>query len=95
MTSLLAPEEVALLLPRRRLKARTYRVPPGSTLLIGGLARLDILTAPGATIYLTVFVSGARSPPFLICPLPPAAVRPRTRRRHGRSSAKTFTPPLP
>jgi ribosome biogenesis GTPase A len=57
MTSLLAPEEVRMLLPSRRLKARTYRVPVGSCVLIGAVARLDLVEAPGSSIYLTVFVS--------------------------------------
>lgn len=66
LTSILAPEEVRMLLPRRRLKPRTYRVPAGSTLLIGGVARLDVLTIPGATVYLTAFVSGRHLLPLLV-----------------------------
>jgi len=44
-------------LPRRRLKPRTYRIPAGSSILIGGLARLDVISAPSATLYVTLFVS--------------------------------------
>ncbi len=57
MTSLLAPEEVRLLLPARRLKPRTYRVPVGSCILIGGVARVDLVEAPGSSVYLTVYVA--------------------------------------
>ena len=32
-------------------------MPAGNTLLMGGLARLDILESPGATLYLTVWMS--------------------------------------
>jgi hypothetical protein len=46
-----------MLLPRRALKPRTYRTGAGTTLLIGGVARVDILDAPSATIYLTLWAS--------------------------------------
>lgn len=51
--------QVALLHPKRRLQPRTYRVAAGNTLLVGGVARIDVLDTPGATIYLTVFASSA------------------------------------
>ena len=59
MTTVLSSnlEEVKALLPSKQLKGRTYRVGAGSTLLIGGLARVDVLSSPGATLYLTVYVS--------------------------------------
>lgn len=44
-------------LPSKQLKARTFRVGAGNTLLLGGLARLDIVDAPSSTLYITVFVS--------------------------------------
>ena len=46
--------QARLLLPRRRLAPRTYRIGAGQTLLIGGVGRLDVVEAPAATIYLTV-----------------------------------------
>ena len=52
-------KQVALLHPKRRLQPRTYRTGQGTTLLVGGVARIDILDIPGATIYLTVFASTA------------------------------------
>ena len=46
-----------LLLPRRRLRPRTFRAAAGQTVLVGGVLRLDVLTCPGATLYLTVWAS--------------------------------------
>ncbi|KAI8473852.1 MAG: hypothetical protein J3K34DRAFT_383481 [Monoraphidium minutum] len=57
LTTRLGLEDVSMVLPRRRLKPRTWRLGAGSTVLIGGLARVDVLEAPAQTIYLTVFVS--------------------------------------
>ena len=59
MTTVLSSslDEVKALLPSKQLKGRTYRVGAGNTLLIGGLARMDIVSCPGATLYLTVYVS--------------------------------------
>jgi hypothetical protein len=50
-------QEAAAVLPRRRLKPRTFRIPAGSSILIAGLARVDVLSAPSATIYVTIYVS--------------------------------------
>jgi hypothetical protein len=49
--------QVRLLLPRQRLKPRTFRAGPGQTVLLGGIARVDVIAAPGATLYLTVWAS--------------------------------------
>eukprot|EP00775_Hariotina_reticulata_P012284 gene12284-12420_t len=57
LTSRLNMAELQAVLPRRRLKPRTYRIPAGSSILIGGLARLDVVSAPSATLYVTLFVS--------------------------------------
>ena len=57
LTSWLALDEVKALLPSKQLKPRTFRIGPGHTLLLGGLARLDVVAALSSTIYLTVFVS--------------------------------------
>ena len=57
LTSWLALDEVKALLPSKQLKPRTFRIGPGHTLLLGGLARLDVVAAPSSTIYLTDFVS--------------------------------------
>ena len=46
-----------LVLPKRQLKPRTYRIAPGQSVLVGGLARLDVLSCPGATMYLTLWAS--------------------------------------
>ena len=47
-----------MVLPRRRLQPRTYRAEIGSTIHIGGLARIDVVDGPQRTMYLTVWVSG-------------------------------------
>ncbi|GLI65589.1 hypothetical protein VaNZ11_009163 [Volvox africanus] len=58
LTSHLSPEVVRKVLPSKQLRGRTYRIQPGHTVLLGaGLARLDVVSAPGPTLYLTVFVS--------------------------------------
>ena len=57
ITSQLGLEEVRMLLPRRSLKPRTYRLGEGSTIHLGGLARLDVTSVPGSTMYVTVWVS--------------------------------------
>lgn len=58
LTSKLGLEDVKKVLPSKQLRGRTYRLAPGNTLLLGGgLGRLDVLEAPGPTLYLTVFVS--------------------------------------
>jgi ribosome biogenesis GTPase A len=57
ITTMLGVDEVKMLLPRRQLKPRTYRLGEGSTIHIGGLARLDVTSVPGSTIYLTIWVS--------------------------------------
>lgn len=45
------------MLPRRQLKPRTFRASVGQTILVGGLARVDLLQLPAQTIYLTVWAS--------------------------------------
>lgn len=34
-----------------------FPVGPPQTIMIGGLARVDVVSCPGATLYLSVFVS--------------------------------------
>ncbi|KAL4448813.1 hypothetical protein ABPG77_007530 [Micractinium sp. CCAP 211/92] len=53
----LTAEEMRMVLPRRQLKPRTFRIGAGQTVMIGGLARIDVVSCPGATLYLSVFVS--------------------------------------
>lgn len=57
LTSKLNLEELQMVLPRKALKARTYRIPGGKSVLLGGLVQVDVLKIPGSTIYLTVFAS--------------------------------------
>ena len=49
--------QVKLLLSRGRLVPRTFRASVGQTILIGGLARIDVTQLTKATMYLTVWAS--------------------------------------
>jgi hypothetical protein len=57
MTSRLGLEELGMVLPRKQLKPRTYRLGEGYSIQIGGLAQIDVLKTPAATIYLTLYLS--------------------------------------
>lgn len=46
-----------MLLPKRRLQPRTFRTASGYSILVAGLARLDILSCPTASIYLTFWAA--------------------------------------
>ena len=59
LASRLCPDDAALLTPPGRLAPRTFRAAPGQTILIGGVARVDVVEAPGATLYLTLWASPA------------------------------------
>lgn len=49
--------QVRMLLPRRKLKPRTFRASVGQTILVGGLARMDLMHLPAQTMYLTIWAS--------------------------------------
>ena len=49
--------QVKMLLPKKRLKPRTFRAAVGQTVFIGGLVRIDVTESPGATLYITVWAS--------------------------------------
>lgn len=49
--------QVRMLLPKRRLKPRTFRASAGQTIFLGGLARFDVVQIPAQTVYLTVWAS--------------------------------------
>ena len=53
----LTAEEARAVLPRKRLAPRTYRAEIGSSVHIGGLARIDVVDGPQRTLYLTVWAS--------------------------------------
>ena len=46
-----------MLLPKKRLKPRTFRAAVGQTVFIGGLVRIDVAESPGATLYITVWAA--------------------------------------
>jgi GTP-binding protein EngB required for normal cell division len=49
--------QMRMLLPRRPLRPRTYRIGAGQSVSLGAVARIDVLHTPGATLYLTVWAS--------------------------------------
>ena len=49
--------QVKMLLPRKRLKPRTFRAAIGQTIFVGGVLRVDVLESPGETVYATVWAS--------------------------------------
>ena len=53
----LSYEEIGMLLPRRKLKPRTFRCMVGYSVSIGGLARVELVAAPGKSVYLTLWAS--------------------------------------
>ena len=57
LASSMTAEEMKMLLPKRPLKPRTFRLGIGQSVAIGGVARVDVVSCPGATMYLTVWVS--------------------------------------
>ncbi len=57
ITPRLTPDEARLVLPRRPLRPRTFRVPLESSVSVGGLFRIDVLDGPSSTLYLTTWVS--------------------------------------
>lgn len=50
-------EEAKLILPRKPPMPRTFRVPEGTSIHLGALARVDVDKCPSRTIYLTAWVS--------------------------------------
>eukprot|EP00210_Caulerpa_lentillifera_P000141 g136.t1 len=57
VTSRLTLDELKLVQPKRTLKPRTYRFGAGHSLLIGALARLDLITSPSKTLYATIWTA--------------------------------------
>lgn len=65
LSARLSPEEVQMLLPRRQLKPRTFAMKMGQTLLIGGLARVDVKRTPKTgPLYLTLWYEREARPPL-------------------------------
>ncbi|GMH38392.1 hypothetical protein BSKO_06276 [Bryopsis sp. KO-2023] len=57
LTTIVSPVECEMLLPKRPLVARTFRTASGYTLLIAGVARLDVVSCPSASIYITFWAA--------------------------------------
>ncbi|KAK2080751.1 hypothetical protein QBZ16_000605 [Prototheca wickerhamii] len=60
LVSLLPMRDIKLLQGRRPFRPRSFRLGAGQSVLLGGLARIDVLSQEqGSTIYLTVWASDA------------------------------------
>jgi ribosome biogenesis GTPase A len=58
LTNRLEMEELAAVLPQKRVEHVTYRLNPGSCVHLGGLAYVELVDAPGArAFFFTIFVS--------------------------------------
>ena len=58
LTNRLEMQELAAVLPQKRVEHVTYRVNPGSCVHLGGLACLELVDQPGAkAFFMTIFVS--------------------------------------
>jgi len=85
LASRLCPADAALLAPPGRLAPRTFRAAPGQSILVGGVARVDVVESPGATLYLTLWASPAVGAHFC-----------KTERAEGvaeKAVGRTLTPP--
>ena len=64
LTNRLEMEELAAVLPQKRVEHVTYRVNPGSCVHLGGLATVELVDEPGArAFFMTIFVSNQVSRP--------------------------------
>lgn len=57
---MLKREDIAAILPRKRIAPVTFHLGAGRTVFLGGLARLDVLTSD-KPVFLTVFASNKLS----------------------------------
>ena len=51
--------QLAMVQHKRQLLPRTFRLGPGQSIMVGGVARFDVLASPSATLYVTIFASMA------------------------------------
>jgi ribosome biogenesis GTPase A len=49
LSARLLPDEARMVLPRRPLRPRTFRVSPGAAVTVGALFRVEVVGSPGAT----------------------------------------------
>ena len=57
LSARMTADEAKIILPKKRMIPRTYRIQIGGTIHIGGVSRIDLLDAPQRTIYVTVWCS--------------------------------------
>ncbi|CAI5948479.1 unnamed protein product [Closterium sp. NIES-65] len=73
----LSREELKVVVPRKALKPRTFRIKPGQCVLLGGLARVDVEEAAAESIYLTAWLS-----PMIACHMGKIANAPAVLEKH-------------
>ena len=52
-------DETKLLLPRRTITPRTFRVGVGQSILVGSVLSIDIIETSGTTLYVTIWMSNS------------------------------------
>ncbi|CAI6001316.1 unnamed protein product [Closterium sp. NIES-64] len=73
----LSREELKVVVPRKALKPRTFRIKPGQCIMLGGLARVDVEEAAAESIYLTAWLS-----PMIACHMGKIANAPAVLEKH-------------
>ncbi|CAI5478482.1 unnamed protein product [Closterium sp. Yama58-4] len=73
----LTREELKVVVPKKALKPRTFRIKPGQCVLLGGLARVDVEEAAAESIYLTAWLS-----PMIACHMGKIANAPAVLEKH-------------
>ncbi|CAI5466092.1 unnamed protein product [Closterium sp. Yama58-4] len=73
----LTREELKVVVPKKALKPRTFRIKPGQCVLLGGLARVDVEEAAAESIYLTAWLS-----PMIACHMGKIASAPAVLEKH-------------
>lgn len=81
ITTLLSAAEVRMILPRRALKPRTFRCEVGGCISLGASARVEVVSAPSSTIYLTFWGSDE-----IVCHMGKAATAPELWNKHAGTS---------
>ena len=57
LSARMTADEAKIILPKKRMIPRTYRIQIGGTVHVGGVSRIDLLDAPQRTIYVTIWCS--------------------------------------
>ncbi|GJP34881.1 hypothetical protein CLOM_g19363 [Closterium sp. NIES-68] len=73
----LTRDELKVVVPKKALKPRTFRIKPGQCVLMGGLARVDVEQAAAESIYLTAWLS-----PMIACHMGKIETAPAVLEKH-------------